>query len=87
MRSAASQPRSTRRSRLMSSGIAGEGGERGVGRAAVAGGVQRQNLPEALLGGGEEVDKGVCRRAEVADAAVGGQRGDVQQNSGDRSRS
>ena len=58
--------------------IAGEGGESRVGRTAVAGGTERQNLPETLLAGGEEVDKGEGGRAEVADAAVRGKRGDVQ---------
>ena len=38
-------------------GIAGEGGGAGVGRVAVAGGAERKNLPEVLLGGGEEVER------------------------------
>ena len=63
-------------------GIAGEGGESGVGRTSVAGGTEREHLPETLLCGGEKVNEGVGGGAEVADAAVGGQRGYMQQNSG-----
>ena len=63
-------------------GIAGEGGGAGVGRVAVAGGAERQDLPDVLLGGGEEVEEVVGCGAEVADAAVGGQRGDVEQDAG-----
>ena len=61
--------------------VARKGRERRVRRAAVSGGAQRKNLPEALLRGGQEIDKGIGGGAEVADAAVGGQRSNVQQNS------
>ena len=66
--------------------IACEGGERGVRRIAVASGIQRQDLPHALLASGEKVYKGVSRWSEVAHAADGWQRGYVQQNSGDSFR-
>ncbi len=49
--------------------IAGEGRERGVRRVAVAGGPKRENLPEALLGSGQEIGEGIRSGAEVADAA------------------
>ena len=52
--------------------VAGKGGDGGVGRVAVADGIERQHLPEALFGGGEEVGEGVGGGAEVADAALGG---------------
>ena len=58
--------------------IAGEGGESRVGRTTVAGWIERENLPETLLARGEEVDKSEGGRAEIADAAVRGKRGDVQ---------
>ena len=52
--------------------VAGKGGERGVGRAAVAGGAERKNLPEALLGGVEEVRKGEGGGAEVTETSLVG---------------
>ena len=52
-------------------GIAGKGRECGVGRAAITGGAERQDLPQSLLGRVEKVHKGVCGRTEVSDAAVG----------------
>ncbi len=61
--------------------ISGKRGERRIGRAAIAGGAERQNLPEPLLGLIEEVDKGICGGTEVSHAAVRGQRRDMQQNS------
>ncbi len=62
--------------------IAGESGERGVGRASVAGRAERQHLPEALLRGSEEVDERISGGAEVSNAAVGRQGGNVQKDSG-----
>ena len=62
--------------------VAGEGGEALVGRIAVAGHAQRQDLPPALLGGGEEIDPGEGGRAEVADAEGAGQRRRMQEQAG-----
>ena len=63
-------------------GIAGKGRGARIGRVAVAGGAERQNLPDVLFGRGEKGHKLMGGRPQVADAAVGGQRADVQQNSG-----
>ena len=63
-------------------GIAGKGRGARIGRVAVAGGAERQNLPDVLPGGGEKGDKLVRGGPKVADAPVGGQRADVEQNSG-----
>src|ERR1700754_1592492 len=62
--------------------VAGEGGDGGVGRGAVADGVEREHLPESLLGGGEEVGEGEGRGAEVADAARGVERRDMKEKAG-----
>ncbi len=59
--------------------VAGEGGERSVGRVAVAGGAERQHLPDALFGGGEKIGESVGGGSEIADAARRRQRSDVQQ--------
>src|SRR6202034_1341868 len=59
--------------------IAGEGGERGVGRIAIAGGAEGENLPEALLRSGKEVGEGVGGGSEVADATQRRQRSNVEQ--------
>jgi hypothetical protein len=66
--------------------VAGEGRERRIGRAAVARGTERENLPEALLACGEEVHKAISGGAEVADASEGWQRGYVKQDTGDALR-
>ena len=60
--------------------IAGECRKGRIRRAAVAGGVQGENLPKALLGGREKIDETVGRRAEVSNAAVGRQGRNVQQH-------
>ena len=58
-------------------GVAGAAGEQLVGRVAVARGADRANLPVANAGGGEEIDERAGAGAEIADAVVAGQRGDV----------
>jgi hypothetical protein len=50
--------------------IAGKGRKRGVGRIAVAGWVQRKNLPQPLFGRGQKISKGIGSRTKVADATV-----------------
>ena len=63
-------------------GIAGKSRRARIGRVAIAGGAERQNLPDVLLGCGEKGHKLMGGRPQVADAAHGGQGSDVQQNSG-----
>jgi hypothetical protein len=63
-------------------GIAGKGRGARIGRVAITGGTERQHLPDVLPGGGQEFKKLVCGGAEIADASTGGQRADVEQNSG-----
>jgi hypothetical protein len=53
-----------------------------IGRVAVAGGAEGENLPDVLPGAGEEGDKLMGGRPQVADAPIRGQGSDVQQNSG-----
>src|SRR5215469_15721456 len=60
-------------------GIAGEGREAGVRRIAIAGGDERQYLPELLLAGVEEVEQEDRGGSEVAHAVWTGQRGGVEQ--------
>ena len=82
MRSPSIQPQSAEEFEADEVGVAGEGGGAGVGRVAVAGGAEGQNLPDVLFGLGEEVDELVRGGAEVADAAIRGERGDMEQNAG-----
>ena len=56
--------------------------EHGGRRIARARRLQRQNLPQRLLGSRQPVDKLVCGGTEVANPSVRGQRGRVQQNTG-----
>jgi hypothetical protein len=60
-------------------GIAGEGGERGIGGVSVAGGTEGKDLPETLLRGREEISKGVGGGSEIADATERRQRSNVEQ--------
>jgi hypothetical protein len=60
--------------------IAGEGGERLVGRVTVARGAKRQDLPAGLAGRDQEVDELVGSRTEVADAIRPGQRRRMEQD-------
>ena len=66
----------------MREGLPAKADEAGVRRVAIASGAERQNLPDVLLGGGQKIDERMRRRAQIADAAIGGQRGNVQQNAG-----
>ena len=60
--------------------IAGEGREALVGRVAVAGGAERQHLPEALAGVVQEVGEAMRFGAQLADAVGPGQRRRMQQD-------
>src|SRR5207245_7049872 len=60
--------------------VAGEGGEALVGRVAVAGGPQRQHLPELLLRGGQEVEEAEGLRSQLAEAEAAGQRRGMQKD-------
>ena len=62
--------------------VAGEGGDGGVRRGAVADGIEREHLPESLFGGGEEIGEGEGGGTEVADAARGVERRDVEEKAG-----
>ena len=62
--------------------VARERGQGLVGRVAVPRGPQRQRLPPRLARSGEAIDPRERRRAEVADAVRGRQRGHVQQDAG-----
>ncbi len=61
-------------------GIAGEGGEELVGRVAIAGGAEGEDLPEGLRGGVEPVDPSVGGGAEVADAETAGEGSGVEED-------
>ncbi len=58
-----------------------------IGRVAVAGGAEGENLPDVLPGAGEEGDKLMGGRSQVADAPIRGQGSYVQQNSGGAKKS
>ena len=62
--------------------VAREGREALVGRVAVAGGAERQHLPEALAGLRQEVEEGGRLGPELADAVAPGQRRGVEQDAG-----
>jgi hypothetical protein len=62
--------------------VAGEGGDGGIRRGAVTDWVEREHLPETLFGGGEEIGEGKGSGAEVADAAGGVERRDVEEKAG-----
>ena len=74
-RSAAlSRPSAASAARRDQQRVAGEGGEALVGRVAVAGRAERQDLPEPLLGRSQEVDEAIRLVAQVADAESARQR-------------
>ena len=54
--------------------ISGKGGGRGVRRISVAQRAQRQDLPKALAGGGQKIDKLVRGWPKIADTAARRQR-------------
>jgi hypothetical protein len=56
------------------------GGKALKGGVGIACGVQRENLPEFLPGGVQEVDEAVRRGTEVADPVGSGQRRRMKQN-------
>ncbi len=62
--------------------VAGEGGEALVRRVAIAGGAEREHLPDGLAGGGEEIDEAVRGGTEVADAIRAGEGRDVKEDAG-----
>ena len=66
--------------------IAGERGEALIRRVAVAGGPERQHLPELLAGRGEEVEELDRARPQIADAEAAGQRGRVEQHAAAREK-
>ncbi len=53
--------------------VAGEGGERLVGRVGIAGGAQGEHLPVGLAGCRQEVYKPVGSMTQVADAEAAGE--------------
>src|SRR5271167_4019695 len=61
--------------------IAGKSRETLVRGIGVARRIQRQNLPQLLSGGGEEIGKFVSAGTKVANAEAAGQGSEVQQNS------
>jgi len=63
-------------------GVPVKGGAAVVGRFAVTGGAEGEDLPDVLFAGGEEVREVVGFGAEIADARVGGQRADVEEGAG-----
>ncbi len=60
--------------------VAREGRKALIGGVAVAGGPQRQHLPQALAGAVQKVDEAKGCVAQVADAVAAGKRGGMQQN-------
>ncbi len=60
--------------------IARECGETLVRGIAVAGGTERQHLPEALAGRGEQIDELEGARAQIPDAEASGQGGRMQEH-------
>ncbi len=63
-------------------GIARKCRRAGIGRVAIAGWAKRQHLPHMLFGARQKGYKLVRGRAQVADAAIRGQRGYMQQDPG-----
>ena len=63
-------------------GVAGERRERLVGRVAVAGGRERQHLPDRLAGLGQPPGEGAGGGAQVAHAEGAGQGGGVEHHPG-----
>src|SRR5216684_1945304 len=61
--------------------VASKSGEARVRRIAIAGGVQRQHLPQLLSGGNEEICEFVGAGAEISDAEGTRKRSEVEQNS------
>jgi hypothetical protein len=54
-----------------------------VGRIAVSGGIQRQNLPQLLTGSVQKVSEFVSAWPEIANAKAARQRSAMQQNAAD----
>lgn len=61
--------------------VAGKSRKTLIRRVSVAGGIQRQYLPDCLSCGGQEIDKLMSHRAKIADAVSTRQRSNVKQNS------
>ncbi len=61
--------------------VAGKSRKALVGRITIAGGPERQHLPDALTRLLEQVDESQRRRAKVADAPGAGQRGRMKEDS------
>jgi len=66
--------------------VAGERREGLVRGVAIAGGAERQHLPEALAGPGAKVDKGPRPRAQIPDAVGAGHAGRMAEDAAHASR-
>ena len=83
-RSPASSPSSISAVRADEQPVAGERGQRLIGRVRISGGPQRQRLPPALACVAKAIDPRERSRPHIANSVSRRQRGDMQQQAGAR---